>query len=85
LPTLSGRVPRAGCAYARSGEFDERELVLQGHAGRSVLAPGFMPAFGEAYSDEEVAAVANYVIARFDARPSHITPAQVAALRRQSG
>lgn len=61
------------------------QVVLQGNAGRSALAPGFMPGFGEAYSDEEVAAVANYVIARFDARPSHITAAQVAALRRQSG
>ncbi len=41
-----------------------------------------MPAFGSAYSDTEVAAVANYVTARFGAKPSSVTPRQVEALRK---
>jgi mono/diheme cytochrome c family protein len=43
-----------------------------------------MPAFGHAYSNVEIAAVANYVTARFGAQTSSITPAEVAALRRQT-
>jgi mono/diheme cytochrome c family protein len=43
-----------------------------------------MPAFGEAYSDTEIAAVANYVTARFGAEPSKLTEKDVAELRRQS-
>jgi mono/diheme cytochrome c family protein len=41
-----------------------------------------MPAFGHAYSNAEIAAVANYVTARFGAHPSRISEAGVAALRR---
>jgi mono/diheme cytochrome c family protein len=52
-------------------------------AGRK--APGiFMPAFGTTFSDSEVAAVANYVTARFGAKPSSLTAKDVASLRRQS-
>ena len=40
-----------------------------------------MPAFGHVYSDDDVAAVSNYVIARFGAAPSSITPEDVAKLR----
>ena len=40
-----------------------------------------MPAFGSVYSDDDVAAVANYVIARFGATPSAITAEDVARLR----
>jgi mono/diheme cytochrome c family protein len=40
-----------------------------------------MPAFAQTYSDDEIADVANYVIARFGAKPSSITPAEVARLR----
>jgi mono/diheme cytochrome c family protein len=40
-----------------------------------------MPAFGHAYSDAEIAAVANYVTARFGAKPSKVTAKQVTALR----
>jgi mono/diheme cytochrome c family protein len=41
-----------------------------------------MPAFGHAYSNDEIAAVANYVTARFGAKASHVTSSQVAALRK---
>ena len=43
-----------------------------------------MPSFGQAYSDSEIAAVANYVTARFGAAPSAITAQQVAQLRQQA-
>jgi mono/diheme cytochrome c family protein len=43
-----------------------------------------MPAFGNAYSDVEIAAVANYVTARFGSKPSRITAQDVAELRKQT-
>ena len=53
--------------------------------GASSLPPSgdiaVMPAFGDAYSDDDIAAVANYVIARFGAQASAITAAEVSKLR----
>ena len=53
--------------------------------GASTLPPSgdiaIMPAFGAAWSDEDIAAVSNYVIARFGARPSAITADRVHLLR----
>ena len=46
--------------------------------------PIFMPAFGSAYSDDEIAAVSNYVTARFGAQGAHLTEADIAALRKQA-
>ena len=43
-----------------------------------------MPAFGAAYSDAEIAAVANYVTARFGAGGSRLTAHDVAELRRMN-
>jgi mono/diheme cytochrome c family protein len=40
-----------------------------------------MPAFGAVLNDDQIAAVSNYVIARFGAQPSSITPAEVGKLR----
>ena len=42
-----------------------------------------MPAFAAAYSDRDIAAVANYVTARFGAQGSAITPENVRKLREQ--
>jgi len=42
-----------------------------------------MPAFGSIYSDAEIAAVANYVTARFGAKGSSIREHEVANLRKQ--
>jgi mono/diheme cytochrome c family protein len=56
------------------------QIVLLGgsrHPGGAVI----MPAFGQAYSNVEIAAVANYVAGRFGAAPSHLTAADVAKLR----
>jgi mono/diheme cytochrome c family protein len=41
----------------------------------------FMPAFGGAYSNTEVAALANYVIAQFGGKQGTVTPEQVAKRR----
>jgi mono/diheme cytochrome c family protein len=43
-----------------------------------------MPAFGSTHSDAEIAAVANYVTARFGAKASHLTAQDVADLRAQA-
>jgi mono/diheme cytochrome c family protein len=43
-----------------------------------------MPAFGNAYSDDEIAAVANYVTARFGTKGSKLTANDVAELRKQT-
>jgi mono/diheme cytochrome c family protein len=47
-------------------------------------AEPYMPAFGSAYSDTEIAAVANYVTARFGGAGAHITAVDVAKLRKSS-
>ena len=53
--------------------------------GASTLPPSsdvaVMPAFGDAWSDDDIAAVSNYVIARFGAKPSQITAEEVGKLR----
>ncbi len=53
--------------------------------GASTLPPSSdivaMPAFGAAWTDDEIADVSNYVIARFGAQPSSITGDDVAKLR----
>ncbi len=57
------------------------QIVLSGTRRHPAGVRVFMPAFGQAYSDLEIAAVANYVTARFGARPSAITAREVATLR----
>jgi mono/diheme cytochrome c family protein len=60
------------------------QVVLLGGARRTPQGTLAMPAFGDAYSDAEIAAVANYVTARFGSKPSSITEKQVADLRKQT-
>ena len=43
-----------------------------------------MPAFGSIYSNAEIAAVTNYVTARFGSKPSRLTAQDVAELRKQA-
>ncbi|GLQ52001.1 c-type cytochrome [Dyella flava] len=43
----------------------------------------FMPEFGDAYSNTEIAALANYVIAHFGNKQGTVTPDDVAARRKQ--
>jgi mono/diheme cytochrome c family protein len=56
--------------------------MILGGAGRPGAPRPYMPSFGHAYSDAEIAAVANYVTARFGGAQSRVTPADVANARR---
>jgi mono/diheme cytochrome c family protein len=57
------------------------QVILSG-AHRYAIGQGAnMPAFGDAYSDYEIASVANYVTARFGTRPAVLTGERVAKLR----
>ena len=58
------------------------QIVISGSRRTTAQGAAFMPAFGAAYSDAEVAAVANYVTARFGSAPSHLKARDVANLRR---
>ena len=60
------------------------QIVLAGSSRQGAHGGLYMPDFGSAYSDTEVAAVANYVTARFGSTPSGITGANVADLRKQA-
>jgi mono/diheme cytochrome c family protein len=56
-------------------------MVLSGSKHPIAGAGIEMPAFGAAYTDEEIAAVSNYVTGRFGAQASAITAADVAKMR----
>jgi len=43
-----------------------------------------MPAFGSIFSDTEIAAVVNYVTARFGSAKSAVTESDIAGLRKQT-
>jgi len=57
------------------------EAILEGVKMRIGDNDVFMPAFGHAYSDTEVAALANYVIRHFGGKQGEVTPADVAKRR----
>ncbi len=57
------------------------QVIIWGVKRTGPDGPIVMPAFGKAYSDVEIAALANYVTARFGAAPSALPPATIAALR----
>ena len=59
------------------------QAVIAGVHRASPQGEVVMPSFGDAYSDIEIAAVANYVTARFGAQASRLTAGDVAALRKQ--
>jgi hypothetical protein len=59
------------------------QIVIGGTKRLSPEGALSMPAFGHAYSDDEIAAVANYVTARFGANGSSLTARDVAVLRAQ--
>ena len=60
------------------------EVVIHGTKRHHPPDAISMPAFGNAYSDTEIAALANYVTARFGSKPSHLTAQDVADLRAQA-
>ena len=58
------------------------QIILTGAHRQVPDTQATMPAFGSAYSDEEIASLANYVTARFGA-PSAVTAQNIATLRAQ--
>jgi mono/diheme cytochrome c family protein len=60
------------------------QIVISGTRRETPDGVISMPAFGDAYSDTEIAAVANYVTARFGADPSRLTDKDVAKLRSET-
>jgi mono/diheme cytochrome c family protein len=60
------------------------QIVISGtmrHTPQGIIS---MPAFGRAYSNSEIAAVANYVTGRFGSEASKITEKEVAELRKET-
>jgi mono/diheme cytochrome c family protein len=57
------------------------EVILQGARMRVNDTDVYMPAFGGAYSDEEIAALANYVVAHFGGKQGTVTPSDVSRRR----
>jgi mono/diheme cytochrome c family protein len=63
------------------GAMNVAAIMLSGVIRETPNGKVMMPSFGKAYSDTEIAAVANYVTARFGAKGSHLTAKDVARLR----
>jgi mono/diheme cytochrome c family protein len=80
-PVLSYATFTGGRAINDPSARNVAQAILHGVIRDSPDGPVVMPAFGQAYSDVEIAAVANYVTARFGAAPSAITAAEIARLR----
>jgi mono/diheme cytochrome c family protein len=66
------------------GATNVAQIVISGTKRSTPDGAISMPAFGNAYSDDEIAAVANYVTARFGAKGSKLTAQDVAELRKQT-
>ena len=60
------------------------QTVINGVNRKTAEGLIFMPAFGAGYSDEDIAAVSNYVTARFGAEGAHLTTKDVTSLRQQA-
>jgi mono/diheme cytochrome c family protein len=60
------------------------QIVISGTKRHTPEGALSMPAFGDAYSDVEIAAVANYVTARFGSKGSTLTAKDVSELRKQT-
>jgi mono/diheme cytochrome c family protein len=79
MATLTGAV-----AVNDPGATNVAQIVISGtkrHTPEDALS---MPGFGQAYTDDDIAAVANYVTARFGAKGSKLTAKDVAELRKQT-
>jgi mono/diheme cytochrome c family protein len=66
------------------GATNVAQIVISGTKRHTPDGAVSMPAFGNAYSDVEIAAVANYVTARFGTKGSQLTAQDVAELRKQT-
>jgi mono/diheme cytochrome c family protein len=66
------------------GATNVAQIVISGTRRYTPAGAVSMPAFGGAYSDEEISAVANYVTSRFGGKGSQLTAGDVAELRKQT-
>ncbi len=66
------------------GATNVAQIVISGTKRHTPADALSMPAFGSSHSDTEIAAVANYVTARFGSQGSQITAKDVADLRKQT-
>jgi mono/diheme cytochrome c family protein len=57
------------------------QIILSGAHRHTLDTRTTMPAFGGAYSDREIASLANYVTARFGVQPSAVTVQSIETLR----
>ena len=57
------------------------QAILHGSSLRTAGGQVFMPAFGAAYSDQEIAAVSNYVIGHFGEKTGRVTAEEIAKRR----
>jgi mono/diheme cytochrome c family protein len=60
------------------------QMLLHGEDLHTAKGGAYMPAFGSAYSDQDLAAVANYVIGHFGGKTGKVTPAMVLKARSSS-
>ena len=60
------------------------QVVIHGVNRKTDRGKIFMPAFGAGYSDDDIAAVANYVTTRFGAKGADLTGKDVGDLRKQA-
>jgi mono/diheme cytochrome c family protein len=85
---VSAITPYATIAGARAvndpAATNVAQIVISGTRRNEPQGIVSMPAFGSIYSDTEIAAVANYVTARFGSEKSKVSESDVAALRKQT-
>ena len=85
---VSAITPYATIAGARAvndpAATNVAQIVISGTRRNEPQGVVSMPAFGSIFSDTEIAAVANYVTARFGSEKSAVTANDVAALRKQT-
>lgn len=79
LATLTG-----AWAVNDPGATNVAQIVIAGTRRHTPADAISMPAFGDSYSDIEIAEVANYVTSRFGSKASRLTVKDVAELRRQT-
>jgi mono/diheme cytochrome c family protein len=60
------------------------QTVINGVTRQTAEGLIFMPGFGDGYSDADIAAVSNYVTARFGAEGGHLTEKDILSLRKQA-
>jgi len=68
-------------AVSDSEAYNLTQVILQGSQLQTAHGEGFMPSFGRAYSDAEVAALGNFVLAHFGGKQGKLTAEDIAKRR----